>query len=65
MNRVMQILTIVSMIFLPLTLIAGIYGMNFENMPELKWHYGYYATLGLMVLISLACIWYFKRKNMF
>lgn len=65
MNRVMQILTIVSMIFLPLTLIAGIYGMNFENMPELKWHYGYYATLVIMVLISLGCIWYFKRKDMF
>lgn len=65
MNKVMQILTIVSVIFMPLTLIAGIYGMNFQNMPELKWHYGYYAVLLLMLVISLGCIWYFKRKNMF
>lgn len=64
MNRVMQILTIVSMIFLPLTLLAGIYGMNFEYMPELKWHYGYYICLGLMVVIALWCIWYFKKKDM-
>ncbi|WP_114602774.1 magnesium/cobalt transporter CorA [Staphylococcus sp. EZ-P03] len=64
MNRVMQILTIVSMIFMPLTLLAGIYGMNFEFMPELKWHYGYSMCLGLMVIITLWCIWFFKRKNM-
>lgn len=64
MNRVMQILTIVSMIFMPLTLLAGIYGMNFEYMPELKWHYGYFICLGLMVVITLWCIWYFKKKDM-
>lgn len=64
MNHVMQILIIVSMIFMPLTLLAGIYGMNFEYMPELKWHYGYFICLGLMVLITLWCLWFFKRNNM-
>ncbi|MCD8871208.1 magnesium/cobalt transporter CorA [Staphylococcus gallinarum] len=65
MNSVMQVLTLVSVIFLPLTLVTGIYGMNFTNMPELKWHYGYYMVLCLMLLISIACIIYFKRKKWF
>ncbi|WP_251942511.1 MULTISPECIES: magnesium/cobalt transporter CorA [Staphylococcus] len=65
MNRVMQVLTLVSVIFLPLTLISGIYGMNFENMPELKWHYGYFIVLAVMLLISISCIVYFKKKKWF
>ncbi|RIP37396.1 magnesium and cobalt transport protein CorA [Staphylococcus gallinarum] len=65
MNSVMQVLTLVSVIFLPLTLVTGIYGMNFTNMPELKWHYGYYIVLSLMLLISITCIIYFKRKKWF
>ncbi|MCD8900119.1 magnesium/cobalt transporter CorA [Staphylococcus gallinarum] len=65
MNSVMQVLTLVSVIFLPLTLVTGIYGMNFTNMPELKWHYGYYMVLCLMLFISIACIIYFKRKKWF
>lgn len=65
MNSVMQVLTLVSVVFLPLTLVTGIYGMNFTNMPELKWHYGYYIVLSLMLLISIACIIYFKRKKWF
>lgn len=63
MNRVMQVLTLVSTVFLPLTLIAGIYGMNFEFMPELKWHYGYYIVLLLMLLIMIGSIIYFKKKR--
>jgi magnesium transporter len=46
-----------------LTLIAGIYGMNFENMPELHWHYGYFAVLGLMAAIAIGLIWLFSRRN--
>lgn len=61
-ERVMRILTILSAIFLPLTLIAGIYGMNFTNMPELKWSEGYYYALGLMVgiaMLFLSAFYYF------
>lgn len=63
MNKIINVLTIISAIFLPLTLITGIYGMNFEHMPELGWEPGYYMTLGLMVLISIGMIGFFKYKN--
>jgi magnesium transporter len=63
MNEVMKTLTMFSTTLLPLTLIAGIYGMNFENMPELKLHYGYYMALGLMLFVGLCTIFYFKRKH--
>jgi magnesium transporter len=63
MNEVMKILTIIATIFIPLTFIAGIYGMNFEYMPELHWKRGYPAVLLLMVLIFLSMIYYFKRKK--
>ena len=65
MNEVMKILTVISSIFMPLTFIAGIYGMNFNNLPELHWKYGYYIILGLMFLIVLSMIYYFKRKKWF
>jgi magnesium transporter len=64
-NQVMKILTIITSIFAPLTFIAGIYGMNFENMPELHWQYGYFIILGAMGIIAgLMYIW-FKRKGWF
>lgn len=63
MNRIMMILTIVSSIFIPLTFIAGVYGMNFENMPELTMEYGYFFTLGAMTLIGLAMLVWFKYKG--
>ncbi|MCE4957328.1 magnesium/cobalt transporter CorA [Macrococcoides caseolyticum] len=63
MNRVMQILTLVSTVFLPLTLIAGIYGMNFEYMPELKWKYGYFTVLIVMAVMLVASMIYFKKKK--
>ncbi len=63
MNEVMKVLTIMASIFIPLTFIAGIYGMNFEYMPELAWKYGYFALLGIMVFIFVAMIIYFKRKR--
>lgn len=62
-NEVMRILTIFSVFFMPLNLITGIYGMNFENMPELKWNYGYYGAVAGMVVMTLAIMAYFKRKG--
>jgi magnesium transporter len=56
-------MTIFSSIMLPLSLIAGIYGMNFENMPELKTKNGYYMTLGAMVFVAAALLFYFWRKG--
>ncbi|MBL3656170.1 magnesium/cobalt transporter CorA [Fulvivirga sediminis] len=63
MNEVMKVLTIIATIFIPLTFIAGIYGMNFDNMPELHLKYGYFYTWGLMIAIFIAMIIYFKRKD--
>lgn len=65
MNQVMQILTVIATIFIPLTFIVGIYGMNFEYMPELKWRYGYFIIWGIMVLVVLFMLRFFKRKNWF
>jgi len=62
-NDVMKLLTIFSAFFLPLTFLAGIYGMNFENMPELRWEYGYFFTLGVMAVIALIIYSWFKRKK--
>ncbi|MEJ7624844.1 MAG: magnesium/cobalt transporter CorA [Pyrinomonadaceae bacterium] len=62
-NDVMKTLAVVSAIILPLSLVAGIYGMNFENMPELKTRFGYFATLGLMVLITAVLLFYFWRRG--
>ena len=63
MNQVMKTLTVVSVFFMPLTFIVGIYGMNFDNMPELHWQYGYFMVLGLMFLLLLGMIYYFKKKK--
>lgn len=62
-NEVVKVLTIVSSIFIPLTFIVGVYGMNFENMPELKWVYGYYAVWGIMTLTAILLLLYFYRKR--
>ncbi|HET7361521.1 MAG TPA: magnesium/cobalt transporter CorA [Salinimicrobium sp.] len=63
MNEVMKVLTIMASIFIPLTFIAGIYGMNFEYMPELEWHYSYFVLWGVMIIIFLLMLYYFKRKG--
>ena len=63
-NRVMIILTVVTTIFLPLTLIAGWYGMNFPGMPEFEWKYGYPAVIVISILIIVLEILYFKKKKM-
>lgn len=69
MNEVVKVLTIISTIFLPLSFIASVYGMNFDtqasgfNMPELRWRYGYEFALGLMALVALGMIWLFRRAG--
>ncbi len=63
LNNVMQVLTITTILFLPLGLLAGIYGMNFDFMPELRWKYGYVAVLGVMAVIATGLILYFKRRR--
>ena len=63
MNEVMKMLTLIATIFIPLTFVAGIYGMNFENMPELQWRYGYFSILIVMAVIGISLAVYFKRKK--
>lgn len=63
MNEIMKVLTIIATIFIPLTFIAGIYGMNFENIPELKYNYAYFILWGVMILIFGGMLYYFKRKK--
>ena len=63
LNEVMKVLTIISTIFIPLTFIAGVYGMNFEHMPELRQRWGYPTVMAVMILLALAMLWYFVRKG--
>lgn len=65
MNEIMKTLTIVSAIFIPLTFIVGVYGMNFEHMPELKYENGYYTVIAIMVLIGIMMVFYFKKRKWF
>jgi magnesium transporter len=62
-NETMKVLSMVATIFLPLTLLAGIYGMNFEYMPELTWHWGYFAVLGVIAAVIIGAIWWFWARN--
>lgn len=63
MNSVMKVLTVISTIFIPLTFIAGIYGMNFRHMPELNWEYGYYYVLAGCLMVALIMMVFFKKKK--
>ncbi len=63
MNKVMNVLTIIATIFIPLTFIAGIYGMNFKHMPELGWRFGYPLILGIMACLGISMLMLFKRKK--
>jgi magnesium transporter len=65
MNEVMKVLTVISTLFIPLTFIAGVYGMNFQYMPELHWHYGYPLSLALMAAVAGVLLAYFKKKKWF
>lgn len=62
-NRIMKLFTVVTTVFLPLTLLVGWYGMNFTTMPEITWKYGYVMVIVVSVAIAVACIWIFKRKR--
>ena len=62
-NRIMTLLTIVTTIFMPLTLIVGWYGMNFRYMPELEWRFGYPVVIGMSIFIAIACLLFFKKKK--
>jgi magnesium transporter len=59
----MKVLALISTIFMPLTFIAGVYGMNFEHMPELKWVYGYPLVMTIMFMIGILLLLYFKKKR--
>lgn len=63
LNEIMKVLTIFSAIMLPLTFIAGVYGMNFDNMPELKSSYGYFAVIALMILIAVGMLFLFRKRG--
>ncbi len=63
LNEVMKVLTIIGTIFIPLTFVTSLYGMNFRFMPELQWKYGYFATLGIMTVVTIFMLFYFKRKK--
>jgi magnesium transporter len=65
MNEVMKVLTVISTIFMPLTFIVGVYGMNFHFMPELSWKYGYFAVWGVMGVIFFGMLAFFRRKKWF
>jgi magnesium transporter len=65
MNEVMKVLTVISTIFMPLTFIVGVYGMNFDNMPELHWKYGYYEVWIVMALMVVGMLSFFKYKKWF
>ena len=62
-NRIMTLLTVITSIFLPLTLIAGWYGMNFKYMPELNWKLGYPAVILVSIAIVVGCVRWFKKKK--
>jgi magnesium transporter len=63
MNEVMKVLTIIATLFIPLTFIAGIYGMNFKYMPELEWHDGYFVVWAVMIAVAVSMLFYFRKKK--
>ena len=63
MNEIMKVLTLIATIFIPLTFVVGLYGMNFKNMPEIEWEFGYYPVLIVMVIMVVGMLSYFRRKK--
>jgi magnesium transporter len=63
MNEIMKVLTIIATIFIPLTFVAGIYGMNFRYMPELEWRWGYFMAWGVMLVIAVLLLSFFKKRK--
>lgn len=62
-NDVMRVLTVISTIFMPLTFLVGVYGMNFKHLPELDWYYGYYVIWAVMLSVTGVMIYFFKKKH--
>jgi magnesium transporter len=62
-NEIMKVLTLMASIFIPLTFLAGIYGMNFENMPELRSRIGYFVVLGVMIFLAIGMTAFFRRRG--
>ncbi|MNJ57691.1 Magnesium transport protein CorA [compost metagenome] len=62
-NEIMRVFTAITTIFIPLTLITGIYGMNFDNMPELHWKYSYYVVIGIMVILGAGMYYLFRKRD--
>jgi magnesium transporter len=63
MNEVMKVLTVIATLFIPITFIAGVYGMNFKHMPELDWPWAYGAVWGIMIAIVAGLLLFFKKRN--
>ena len=63
MNEIMKVLTIIATIFMPLTFLAGVYGMNFKYLPELEWHWGYFFIWSIMITIAVSMLVYFRKKR--
>jgi len=63
LNEIMKVLTIISTIFIPLTFIVGLYGMNFKYFPEIDWKYGYLFVWGIMLGVTTLMLYYFKKKK--
>lgn len=63
MNEIMKVLTVTSAVFIPLTFIVGVYGMNFDNMPELHWKYGYFWVMGLMAVLAVTLVFVFYKRG--
>jgi magnesium transporter len=63
MNEIMKVLTIFTTIFVPLTFLAGVYGMNFKHLPELEWKYSYYIFWGLCIVVAISMLVWFRRKR--
>lgn len=63
LNNVMRVLTVVTVLFVPLTFIAGVYGMNFQHMPELGWKWGYFVVLGVMATVAITLLLLFRRRG--
>ena len=63
MNEIMKVLTLIATIFIPLTFVVGLYGMNFKYMPEIEWEYGYYAVLVVMAVMVAVMLTYYRKKK--
>jgi len=63
LNQVMKVLTVMSSIFIPLTFVVGVYGMNFQYMPELQWRYGYPVVMGGLAIVAVVLLVIFKRRD--